>query len=132
MKRLGLTLVAAVCLTATTFAAGNQPTTAKWDGNINVTKLSKYLNLSADQHEEVANICDYFSTQMERATTAKKDQKKKLHNAVYGNLKLMRKALTDKQYLSCSSFLYFLETNNSVAFSKGGYNIHLPSLIIIK
>ena len=25
MKRLGLTLVAAVCLTATTFAAGNQP-----------------------------------------------------------------------------------------------------------
>ena len=55
MKRLGLTLMAAVCLTATTFAAGNQPTTAKWDGNINVTKLSKYLNLSADQHEEVAN-----------------------------------------------------------------------------
>ena len=29
MKRLGLTLVAAVCLTATTFAAENQPTTAK-------------------------------------------------------------------------------------------------------
>ena len=26
MKRLGLTLVAAVCLTATTFAAENQPT----------------------------------------------------------------------------------------------------------
>ena len=76
MKRLGLTLMAAVCLTATTFAAGNQPTTAKWDGNINVTKLSKYLNLSADQHEEVANICDYFSTQMDRAKTAKKDQKK--------------------------------------------------------
>ena len=45
MKRLGLTLVAAVCLTATTFAAGNQPTTAKWEGNINITKLSKYLNL---------------------------------------------------------------------------------------
>ena len=42
MKRLGLTLITAVCLTATTFAAGNQPTTAKWDGNINVTKLSKY------------------------------------------------------------------------------------------
>ena len=57
MKRLGLTLITAVCLTATTFAAGNQPTTAKWDGNINVTKLSKYLKLSAGQHEEVANIC---------------------------------------------------------------------------
>ena len=47
MKRLGLTLMAAVCLTATTFAAGNQPTTAKWDGNINVTKLSRYLLTSS-------------------------------------------------------------------------------------
>ena len=44
MKRLGLTLVAALCLAATTFAAGNQPTTAKWEGNINVNKLSQYLN----------------------------------------------------------------------------------------
>ena len=61
MKRLGLTLVAAVCLTATTFAAGNQPTTAKWEGNINITKLSKYLNLDSNQHEEVANICEYFT-----------------------------------------------------------------------
>ena len=39
MKRLGLTLVAAVCLTAGAFAAGNQPTTAKWEGNINVNNL---------------------------------------------------------------------------------------------
>ena len=114
MKRLGLTLITAVCLTATTFAAGNQPTTAKWDGNINVTKLSKYLNLSADQHEEVANICDYFSTQMERATTAKKDQKKKLHNAVDGNLKLMRKALTDKQYAEYARVLNVTLQNKGI------------------
>lgn len=105
MKRLGLTLVAAVCLTATTFAAGNQPTTAKWDGSINVSKLSRYLNLSADQHAEVANICEYFSTQMERATTAKKDQQKRLRNAVYGNLKLMKQTLTDKQYANYTRVL---------------------------
>ena len=36
----------------TPFAAGNQPTTAKWEGNINITKLSKYLNLESNQHEE--------------------------------------------------------------------------------
>ena len=105
MKRLGLTLMAAVCLTATTFAAGNQPTTAKWDGNINVTKLSKYLNLSADQHEEVANICDYFSEQMSRATTAKKDKEAKLRNAVYGNLKLMRKTLSAEQYAKYAALM---------------------------
>ena len=47
MKRLGLTLGAALCLAATTFAAGNQPTTAKWEGNINVNKLGKYLQLNS-------------------------------------------------------------------------------------
>ena len=100
MKRLGLTLITAVCLTATTFAAGNQPTTAKWDGNINVTKLSKYLNLSADQHEEVANICDYFSTQMERATTAKKDQK--MLSEVDAQVKVLE--YTAAQWKKLSSF----------------------------
>lgn len=114
MKRLGLTLVAAVCLTATTFAAGNQPTTAKWDGNINVNKLSKYLNLSAGQHEEVANICEYFSTQMERATASEKNQEKKLHNAVYGNLKLMRKTLSDKQYANYAKVLNITLQNKGI------------------
>ena len=67
MKRLGLTLVAVVCLAATTFAAENQPTTAKWEGNINVSKLGKYLNLTSLQSEEVAQICEYFSTQINKA-----------------------------------------------------------------
>jgi hypothetical protein len=78
MKRLGLTLVAALCLAATTFAAGNQPTTAKWEGNINVSKLCKYFELEFSSSEEVANICDYFSEQMSRATTCKEDKEAKL------------------------------------------------------
>ena len=56
MKRLGLTFVAAFCLAAMTFAAGNQPTTAKWEGNINVNKLSQYLNLNSVQSEEVEEV----------------------------------------------------------------------------
>ena len=78
MKRLGLTLVAALCLAATTFAAGNQPTTAKWKVTSMLVKLGKYLNLNSVQSEEVANICDYFSEQMSRATTAKKDKEAKI------------------------------------------------------
>ncbi|WP_418696262.1 hypothetical protein [Bacteroides sp.] len=111
MKRLGLTLVAVLCLSATTFAVGKQPTTVnattnvKWEGNINVGKLSRYLDLNASQYEEVANICEYFSEQMERATTAKKDQEKLLRNAVYGNLKLMKKTLDEKQYASYARVL---------------------------
>ena len=99
MKRLGLTLVAAVCLGASTFAAGNQPTTARWEGNINVNKLSKYLNLSANQQEEVTNISEYFDEQMSRATSSKKNQEKLLRNAVYGNFKIIKKKLAIKEYL---------------------------------
>lgn len=114
MKRLGLTLVAALCLAATTFAAGNQPTTAKWEGNINVAKLGRYLKLSAKQHEEVANICEFFTTQMESATTAKKDQDKKIHDAVYGNLKLMKKTLTEKQYADYAKLLNVTLQNKGI------------------
>ena len=103
MKRLGLTLVAAVCLTATTFAAGNQPTTAKWEGNINITKLSKYLNLDSNQHEE-----------MERATNSKKNQEKLLRNAVYGNLKLMKKTLNEKQYADYARVLNVTLQNKGI------------------
>ena len=45
MKRIGLTLVAVFCLAVTTFAAENQPTTTRWEGNINVNKLGKYFSI---------------------------------------------------------------------------------------
>ena len=118
MKRLGLTLVAALCLAASTFAAGNQPTTAKWEGNINVSKLGKYLKLNSDQSEEVANICDYFSTQMSRATTAKKDKEAKLRNAVYGNLKLMRKTLSAEQYAKYAALMNITLQNKGIELNK--------------
>ena len=105
MKRLGLTLVAALCLAATTFAAGNQPTTAKWEGNINVSKLGKYLNLNSVQSEEVA-------------TTAKKDKEAKLRNAVYGNLKLMRKTLSAEQYAKYAALMNITLQNKGIELNK--------------
>lgn len=114
MKRIGLTLVAAVCLTAGAFAAGNQPTSAKWEGNINVSKLSQYLKLDADQHEEVANICEYFTEQMERATSARKNQEKLLRNAVYGNLKLMKRTLNERQYSDYTKVLNVTLQNKGI------------------
>ncbi len=98
MKRLGMTLMAALCLTATAFAAGNQPTDANWYKNINVDKLGQYLNLTADQHQEVSDICDYFGRQMTQAHRSKKNQEKLLRKAVYSNLKLMKQTLDEKQY----------------------------------
>ena len=101
MKRFGLTLVAAVCLSASTFAAGNQPTTASWEGNINVSKLSKYLKLSANQQKEVTNICEYFNEQMSR-------------NAIYGNLKLMKRTLDEKQYSDYAKVLNVTLQNKGI------------------
>lgn len=99
MKRLVLAAMAVICLSASSFAAGKQPTTATtWEGNINITKLSNYLKLSSSQTEEVANISTFFDEQMVRATRAKKNQDKMLQNAVYGNLKLMKQTLSAEQY----------------------------------
>lgn len=101
MGKLGLTLVTALAFSATTFANGVNDTIAtseKWDGAINKAKLTKYLQLSSNQHEEVASICDYFQEQMKVANGAKSNNEEKVRNAVYGNLKLMKKTLDDKQY----------------------------------
>ena len=107
MKRLGLTLVAALCLAITTYAAGNQPVSesAKWESTVNVNRLGKYLNLDDKQQEEVANIIEYFNQEMSRATNAKKDREQKVRNAVYGNLKLMKKTLDKKQYADYAKVL---------------------------
>lgn len=118
MKRMVLTVVAAVCLAASGFAAGNQPTTAKWEGNINISKLSRYLELSSNQVEEVANISEYFTKQMDRATRSKKDQEKLLQNAVYGNLKLMKQTLTPEQYTKYLKIMNVTLNNRGIQLSK--------------
>ncbi len=100
MKKLGLTLVAAFSLATMSFAAGIQPTTAKWEGNVNVNKLSQFLALSADQKAEVSNISKNLSTDMAEANNATADstEKKLTRKAVYSNLKLMKQTLTQEQY----------------------------------
>lgn len=118
MKRSGLTLVAVFCFIATIFAVENQPTTVKWEGNINVNKLGRYLDLNASQSEEVENICNYFSEQMSKATTAKKDKDAKLRNAVYGNLKLMRKTLSNKQYAKYAALMNITLMNKGIELNK--------------
>ncbi|MFV0544759.1 MAG: hypothetical protein ACK5ND_00920 [Bacteroides sp.] len=98
MKRLGLTLAVVLSLGLTAAASNKQPASPKWEGNINVEKLTKYLDLNGIQSEEVSNICEYFSDQMSQAGASRYKQDQKLRNAIYGNLKLMKQTLTDAQY----------------------------------
>ena len=60
MKRLVLLVVVALGMSATSFA-GEKVEGKDWKVDVNVAKLSKYLNLDARQMEEVANISDYFA-----------------------------------------------------------------------
>lgn len=116
MKKSILSLVAIFTLSASAFAVTDEPANAnvKWGTNINVYKLSQYLKLSSSQSEEVYNISEYFTEQMESATTAKKDKNEKLHNAVYGNLKLMKKTLTPEQYSKYTQLLNVTLKNKGI------------------
>lgn len=119
MKKLGLTLVAAVAFSASVFANGNQTTnTEKWNGSINKTQLSKYLKLSSDQSEEVAAICDHFEYEMKRANSAKNGQDEKIRKAVYGNLKLMKNTLDEKQYSNYLKLMGMTLRNKGIDIEK--------------
>lgn len=124
MRKLGFTLVAALAFSVSAFANNANDTinvARKWDGTINKAKLTKYLQLSSQQNEQVASICDYFQEQMKVANSSKKNSDQKVRNAVYGNLKLMKNTLTEKQY---SDYLRLM------ALTLRNKGIDIPEIII--
>lgn len=114
MKKLGLTFVVALAFSASVFANGGDGKDGKWDGSINKAKLTKYLNLTAAQNDEVADICDYFQEQMKSANSSKKNSDEKVRQAVYGNLKLMKKTLNEEQYASYVRLLALTLRNKGI------------------
>ena len=118
MKRFGMSLVLALAMTANLFGVGNQPPTekAKWNVNINANKLSKFLQLSGAQQEKVIDICSYFNEQMVRASRSRDNKRQKLlRNAIYGNPKLMKEALDEKQYTKYVRLLNVTLRNRDIA-----------------
>lgn len=51
---------------------------------------------------------------MSRATNSKKNQEKLLRNAVYGNLKLMKRTLNEKQYSDYAKVLNVTLQNKGI------------------
>ena len=80
---------------------------------VEFSRLSSYLGLSPYQMEEVLNINDYF-VQEQRKSLSKdlKRQDERLQKAVYGNLKLMKEALTADQYRKYVILLNVTNNNN--------------------
>ena len=95
------------------FARENRNNVSKEPFAINFEKLSNYLQLSSYQANEVANINEYFlDMQGESLRASEKMRDKKMRQAVYGNLKLMKKVLTPEQYRKYVVLLNVTNNNN--------------------
>ena len=69
--------------------------------------------LTPSQLDEVANINEYFIEMQNASVKASaKLQDKKMYQAVYGNLKLMKKALSPDQYRKYVTLLNITNNNN--------------------
>lgn len=61
--------------------------------------LARYLELSSNQYDDVANAIDFFADKMNSAKYPKGERQiKYLNEAVYGNMKLMEITLSETQY----------------------------------
>ena len=107
MRKL-IMAVAVLGLSATMNEYGNKEPFA-----VEFSRLSSYLGLAPYQMEEVLNINDYF-VQEQRKSLSKdlKRQDERLQKAVYGNLKLMKEALTADQYRKYVILLNVTNNNN--------------------
>ena len=80
-----------------------------------VEQLAKYLDLTASQRDEVEQICAYFQDKQRESLKSTTRQEAKMEEAVYGNLKLMRKTLTTDQYRKYVMLLNATYNNNRLA-----------------
>lgn len=98
MKRLFLSVIMVLGLSTVCFSQNKQEIN---DLNIEIPlpKLARYLDLNSTQYDNVENAIDFFSDKMQSAKYSKgRRQIKNLNEAIFGNLKLMRSTLSQRQY----------------------------------
>lgn len=111
MKKFGF-IVAALCMCATASFA-QKPSLSREPFIVSTGKLANYLQLTSTQVAEVAEINAYFIEKQEESVRAcAKKQEQKRYEAVYGNLKLMKKALNPEQYRKYLTLLNITNNNN--------------------
>ncbi len=80
---------------------------------VEFSRLSSYLGLAPSQMEEVLNINDYFVREQRKSLSKDlRRQDERLQKAVYGNLKLMKEALTADQYRKYVILINVTNNNN--------------------
>lgn len=111
MRALAMAVVAVIV--SVTMGIAQEVKMGKRPFKVNVDKLTTYLELNPGQVNEVSDINDYFmvkQTESLHAKVAVRD--KKMREAVYGNLKLMKKALTTDQYRKYVALINVTNNNN--------------------
>ena len=97
MRRLGMMVVALMMVATMSFA--QKVSDSK---SMSFDKLSRYLQLDANQIAEVSEINTYFENQLAQPLSAEalcnNARPEETRNALLCNLKLMKRALTKDQY----------------------------------
>ena len=125
MIRLGMIMSAMVLVATMSFG---QSSKVNLVSDINFEKLSNYLQLKPSQMNEVASINEFFSTQLsEAASSSESRYDKKVHLAVYSNLKLMKETLSEDQYRKYLTLINVTNNNNRL-FSPGYSDTYLAEV----
>ena len=111
MKRLVMAMSALLVSVTRIFA--QESSLHKEPCVVNVGQLVSYLELRPSQINEVAMINDYFrEKQSEGLRGSHKMRDKRMRQAVFGNLKLMKKALSTDQYRKYVALINVTNNNN--------------------
>ena len=111
MKRLVMAMSA--LLVSVTMSFAQESSLHKEPFVVNVGQLVSYLELRPSQINEVAMINDYFrEKQSEGLRGSHKMRDKRMRQAVFGNLKLMKKALSTDQYRKYVALINVTNNNN--------------------
>ena len=125
MRRLGLVFSAIVLVATMSFGQSKKVNLVS---DINFEKLSNYLQLKPSQMNEVASINEFFSEQLADASRASESRyDKKVHQAVYGNLKWMKGTLSEDQYRKYLTLINVTNNNNRL-FSAGYGDTYLAEV----
>ena len=111
MKRLVMAMSA--LLVSVTMSFAQESSLHKEPFVVNVGQLVIYLELRPSQINEVGMINDYFrEKQSEGLRGSHKMRDKRMRQAVFGNLKLMKKALSTDQYRKYVALINVTNNNN--------------------
>lgn len=106
-------MILGALLMCVTFSFAEKPTLSREPFVVSTKRLAEYLQLTSTQLDEVTNINRYFiEMQNESVKASAKMQERKMHQALYGNLKLMKQALSKEQYRKYVMLINITNNNN--------------------